>query len=95
MIVCYVISGLNGVQRLNANLFTTFLWIACAFPGALALLAGALAALFGLLSNQRQLKLDTNLNRKKVIQLGCAVFALGLAWSIVSVLLWQASRPGG
>jgi hypothetical protein len=53
--------------------------IFCGIPGLLAILGGILVTLIGLLANTRQLKLDTNLDRQKVIYAGLIALIVGLA----------------
>ncbi len=60
----------------------------CGVPGALAFLAGGLVAMLGLLANTRQLKLDTNLDRPKVLLAGLGLFVAGIILIAVPVVLF-------
>ncbi len=66
--------------------------ILCGIPGIIACLAGCLTFLFGFLSDAAQLKLDTNLERSRLILTGIEGIVLGLILIAIPVGLWLVKK---
>ncbi|HEY9075930.1 MAG TPA: hypothetical protein VIO61_05265 [Anaerolineaceae bacterium] len=61
------------------NIWFIFLGMLCVLPSFLCLVAGLVIAGLGLLADRRQLQLDANLEKSKVIRWGLMIAGIGLA----------------
>ncbi len=78
---------------MGSNLFPLAGVLLCAIPGAVIFLGGAGVTMLGFLADGRQLKMDTNLERKRVIRFGLFGLGIGLILAIIPLGAWLVASP--
>jgi predicted ABC-type sugar transport system permease subunit len=76
------------MNRQTGLFLTIVTFIVCGCPGILSGLGGILIAGFGLLADEAQLKLDTNLDHTSVVLNGMGGVCLGLFLVAIPVTVW-------
>jgi hypothetical protein len=76
------------MNRKTSLIFTIAVLILCGLPGMISCLGGFLIAVFGLLADRSQLRLDTNLNQSSVLFTGAGGICLGLILVAIPILVW-------
>ncbi len=80
---------MNPKSSLVLTIVAAFL---CGLPGILSAVTGFLITGFGLLADEAQLKLDTNLDKVSVIWSGLGGIFLGVILIAIPILIWFWSR---
>jgi hypothetical protein len=62
--------------------------VLCGLPGILSAVGGILITGLGLLADNAQLKLDTNLEQSSVMWTGLGGICLGLVLIVIPILVW-------
>ncbi len=80
------------MNRKTGLILTILTLVLCGIPGMLTCLGSFLVANFGLLADQAQLKLDTNLDKTPVIWTGLGGICVGVILIAIPVLVWLWTR---
>ena len=80
------------MNRKTGLILTLIALVLCGITGMLTCLGGFFVANFGLLADQAQLKLDTNLVKSPVIWTGLGGVCLGVILTAIPLLVWVWTR---